>query len=225
MDQEKVGKIIKNIRTSNNLTQDEFAKMFGVTYQAVSKWENGRNLPDISIIKDICNKFNYDISDIVGVKKVKKSRIFLIISLVIFILLFAVSLILFFKKGDFTFKQISSTCQNFNVTGSVAYNKDKASIYISNIDYCGKDNTNVYESITCDLYETYDNKSSLISSCDKKDDMSLSDYLNSINISVDNYSSICRKIDKADLYLEIKAINKNGEVDTYNVPISMQDNC
>ena len=41
MDQEKIGKLIKVIRKKNNLTQAEFAEKYGVTYQAVSKWENG----------------------------------------------------------------------------------------------------------------------------------------------------------------------------------------
>ena len=39
MDQERIGKFIKEIRTKNNLSQNEFAKKYGVTYQAVSKWE------------------------------------------------------------------------------------------------------------------------------------------------------------------------------------------
>ncbi len=41
MDQELIGKFIKEIRKKNNLTQQEFATKYKVTYQAVSKWENG----------------------------------------------------------------------------------------------------------------------------------------------------------------------------------------
>ena len=51
MNSEKIGKFIKEIRKKNNLTQKELADKYGVTYQAVSKWENGINLPDISLIK------------------------------------------------------------------------------------------------------------------------------------------------------------------------------
>ena len=53
MNQEKISKFIKDIRIKNNLTQKDFADKFGVTYQAVSKWENGKNLPDINILKEI----------------------------------------------------------------------------------------------------------------------------------------------------------------------------
>ena len=61
MNQEEIGNKIKQIRVDNNLTQREFADIFGVTYQAVSKWENGKNLPDISIMKLICDKYNYNL--------------------------------------------------------------------------------------------------------------------------------------------------------------------
>lgn len=41
MDQEKIGKFIKDIRLKENLSQQKFAQKYNVTYQAVSKWENG----------------------------------------------------------------------------------------------------------------------------------------------------------------------------------------
>lgn len=41
MDQEKIGKLIKEIRKKHHLTQNALATKYGVTYQAVSKWENG----------------------------------------------------------------------------------------------------------------------------------------------------------------------------------------
>ena len=54
MDQEKIGKFIKEIRKKENLSQQKFAEKYGVTYQAVSKWENGKNIPDLSILKQMC---------------------------------------------------------------------------------------------------------------------------------------------------------------------------
>ena len=64
MNTDKIGKVIKNIRIKNNLTQSEFADRYGVTYQAVSKWENGKNIPDISLLKQICKDFNINIDDL-----------------------------------------------------------------------------------------------------------------------------------------------------------------
>ena len=53
MNQERIGKLIKEIRKDNNLTQKDLAKKLGVTYQAVSKWETGKNIPDIAILKKL----------------------------------------------------------------------------------------------------------------------------------------------------------------------------
>ena len=69
MDQNKIGNLIKELRKKNNLTQEKFAEKYGVTYQAVSKWENGKNIPDIEILKLICDKYNVNIEDIIGTKK------------------------------------------------------------------------------------------------------------------------------------------------------------
>ena len=57
MNQEKVGELIKNLRKKANLTQSEFAEKYGVSYQAVSKWENGKNIPDIQLLKQICSDY------------------------------------------------------------------------------------------------------------------------------------------------------------------------
>ena len=51
MDQKKIGSLIKKLRIDNNLTQKEFALKYNVSFQAVSKWERGYNLPDIYLLK------------------------------------------------------------------------------------------------------------------------------------------------------------------------------
>ena len=61
MEQEKIGKFIKKLRKENNLTQKDLADKYGVTYQAVSKWETGKNIPDISLLKEISKDFNVNI--------------------------------------------------------------------------------------------------------------------------------------------------------------------
>lgn len=47
MDLEKIGNFIAEQRTIKKLTQNELARRLNVTNKAVSKWENGRSLPDI----------------------------------------------------------------------------------------------------------------------------------------------------------------------------------
>ena len=98
MDQEKIGKFIKDLRIKNNLTQKEFADKYNVTYQAVSKWENGKNIPDISILKQMSKDFNIDINDLLdgetSKKKIKTSYYIIGIIIILFIML----IILIFKN-------------------------------------------------------------------------------------------------------------------------------
>ena len=126
MNQEKIGKFIKDLRKKNNLTQKELAKKYNVTYQAVSKWENGINIPDLSLIRKMSKDFNIDIEDILDGKiKNKKINNIKFIIIVILIILIAIIFILFNNNKSFDFKTITTTCNDFNVTGSIAYDKDK----------------------------------------------------------------------------------------------------
>lgn len=227
MENEKIGKFIKDIRQKNNLTQKDFADKLGVTYQAVSKWENGKNIPDISIIKEISRIFNVDIEEILnGEKKIKKTNKKIVI-IIVFLLVIIVALIIiscFFHDDNFNFKTLSSNCDSFIVTGSIAYNSNKSAIYISNIDYCEIDQT-IYSTINCSLYEEYENKEIKISSCSVGTDKSLKEYLKEIKINVDNYSSGCKELSSSNLYLEINAKDNDNKIVYYKIPISLKDNC
>ncbi len=64
MDQIKIGKFISNIRKERNMTQLELANMLGVTDRAVSKWENGRGMPDISLIKPLCDALSITVNEL-----------------------------------------------------------------------------------------------------------------------------------------------------------------
>ncbi len=51
-----IGEIICQCRQNRKMTQEEFASRLGVTPQAVSKWERGIGLPDLSLVRGICQK-------------------------------------------------------------------------------------------------------------------------------------------------------------------------
>lgn len=55
MDQKKIGKYIAEKRKLKNLTQAQLADMMGVGYKAVSKWERGLSLPDVSKYQELCS--------------------------------------------------------------------------------------------------------------------------------------------------------------------------
>ena len=79
-------------------------------------------------------------------KKIKIILIYLIASIIILLTIFFI--IKNIKEKDtFDFKTISSNCTAFHVTGSIAYDKNKSSIYISKVDYCGGDDDQLYQEI------------------------------------------------------------------------------
>ena len=190
MDTEKIGQLIKQIRKNNHLTQKDLALKYNITYQAVSKWENGKNIPDISLLKQICDDFNIDINSFLNgdyvasnenlVKQdnesktktfsTKKKRVVLVLALVIILTTITVSFAYLKNRGNnFEFKTISSDCNNFTITGSVAYNDIKSAIYIANINYCGGVDDTLYNSIECVLYEKNGNLENKISQVVIKD--------------------------------------------------------
>lgn len=114
MNQELIGKTIKEIRKKENLSQQKFAEKYGVTYQAVSKWENGKNIPDITIIKEICKDYNLDLNDFLDTKIKKKFNnkfkyiIIGIIILTIFTLILSFYITQRQSNNNFEFKTLSS---------------------------------------------------------------------------------------------------------------------
>ena len=228
MDSEKVGKFIKEIRMKNDLTQKELADKYGVTYQAVSKWENGINLPEITLLRQMSKDFNISLEDIldgeIKEKNKNKNYLFIIVGLIIFILIIGF-IIYKISSKTFDFKTISASCEEFKVTGSLAYDKDKSSIYISNINYCGKDNNTVYKEIECNLYEKNDNTNIKISSCKSNNNVKLDDYLKDVELNIDNYSRVCKNYTNESLYLEVNATDINNKITTYKVPLNINDNC
>ncbi len=75
MNQEKIGKYIQETRNKQQLTQEELAKKIGVTNKAISRWENGHGLPDLSLLLPLCNALNIELNDLLnGGKKEEKDK-------------------------------------------------------------------------------------------------------------------------------------------------------
>ena len=73
IDNELVGKFIETLRKEKGLTQQDLADKLSVTSQAVSKWEMGKNLPDIATQRMICNAFNITLEELhAGERDLKK---------------------------------------------------------------------------------------------------------------------------------------------------------
>ena len=232
MNQEKIGKFIKEIRKKEGLTQEKFAEKYGVTYQAVSKWENARGIPEISILKQICKDFNITLDEILDgeySKKEKKKRITILLVPIFIVCLIVVGTLLLLNKNDnesFKFKTLTSSCSNFNISGNISYNTQKSAIYISNINYCGGDDNTEYDEIECILYEETKNEKIEISSYtyDKNEKITLEEFLKDVTFIIDNYDKVCRDYSNNTLNLVIKAKLDNKTVN-YEIPLSINDSC
>ena len=62
-----MGQIIKELRKNNGFTQEELAERLGVTYQAVSKWENDIGMPDISQVVPLASIFGVSTDVLFGI--------------------------------------------------------------------------------------------------------------------------------------------------------------
>ena len=75
MDQEKIGKFIQDARRKKNLTQYDLANMLDVTDKAVSKWERGLNLPDASIMQELCYTLGISLNELFAGEHLKEKEI------------------------------------------------------------------------------------------------------------------------------------------------------
>lgn len=66
MDYKKIGLLIKKKRLEKDMTQQELADKLHITDRAISKWERGLGAPDISLLQDLSNILELNISDVLS---------------------------------------------------------------------------------------------------------------------------------------------------------------
>ena len=66
MNQEKIGRFIAECRKKENLTQMQLAEKLNITDRAVSKWENGRAMPDTTIMLELCAILKINVNDLLS---------------------------------------------------------------------------------------------------------------------------------------------------------------
>ncbi len=75
MDSKKIGGFIAERRKALGMTQLELANRLNITDRAVSKWENGRGMPDISLIKPLCEELEITVNDLLSGEKLQENQI------------------------------------------------------------------------------------------------------------------------------------------------------
>ena len=65
MDQIKVGAFLKHLRKEEGITQEKLSEELGVSGRTISRWETGKNMPDISLLVEIAEFFDVSIPEII----------------------------------------------------------------------------------------------------------------------------------------------------------------
>ena len=72
------GKFLAQLRKEKGLTQLQLAKQLNVTDKAISRWETGKNYPDIEIFEELSNILDVSISELLEGKRIEKENLFII---------------------------------------------------------------------------------------------------------------------------------------------------
>ena len=73
MNQDKIGKFIAELRKEKKMTQCELANKLGITDRAISKWENGRGMPDLSLLMPLCEILGVSINELLSGARLDKN--------------------------------------------------------------------------------------------------------------------------------------------------------
>lgn len=73
MDQQKIGRFLKDLRKEKNFTQEQLAERFRISRRTVSRWETGSNLPDLDILIEMADYYDVDLRELLdGERKSEK---------------------------------------------------------------------------------------------------------------------------------------------------------
>lgn len=74
MDQEKIGKFISKLRKEKNMTQEQLAEKLGISAKSISRWETGRNMPDLSLLQSLCEILGVSINELLNGERIKENE-------------------------------------------------------------------------------------------------------------------------------------------------------
>ena len=157
MDNKKIGNLIAELRKKQGLTQQDLGDKVGVGFRAVSKWERGLTLPDISIINELSKILGISSDELLTgelknkeeknikteIKKKTPSHILITISIITAIIIIFTSLLIYNNSNKtYTYKMSSAQKDEYYIEGTMHFNKENVSVTISEIDIRNSDFTN-----------------------------------------------------------------------------------
>ena len=69
MNQENIGAFISEMRKEQGMTQEQLAEKLGVSQKSISRWENGKTMPDLSLYAPLCEALDIQVSELLYAKK------------------------------------------------------------------------------------------------------------------------------------------------------------
>ena len=75
MDLDKIGKFIALSRKNKRLTQEQLAEKLGVTNKTISRWETGKYMPDLSLLKPLSDELGITLNELLSGEKLEKEKI------------------------------------------------------------------------------------------------------------------------------------------------------
>lgn len=234
MDLNKVGTFIANLRKEKDLTQAKLGELLGVNDKTVSRWETGKNAPDISILNDLSEKLGISVKELlngernlekdINIEALKyynnrgKKRI--LISAIIAILIILLLSILFFsinKYNQYKVFKVYSSNSNLNLEGIVVLNPYRNIIVLRNIEYSDYNEGTTDEISSKSYYVKLLSNDKIIKNeiynFDKE--MKLRDFLETYTLYVDESlknSEDLILLDNLILYIEYKENDKIQDI-------------
>ena len=74
MKENNISELLISLRKQNGLTQSDLAEKLGISFQAVSKWERGENLPDAFTLVELARIYNITVDEILNGKVIEKKE-------------------------------------------------------------------------------------------------------------------------------------------------------
>ena len=75
MEQVAIGKFIAKKRKEQNMTQEQLAERLSVSNKTISKWENGKCMPDYTVIKSLCGELKVTVSELMDAEEMEEKSV------------------------------------------------------------------------------------------------------------------------------------------------------
>lgn len=226
MDCKKIGEYIQLKRKAIGITQQDLGDKLGVTSKAVSKWECGVALPDVSLFKDLSEVLNIEIEELLNgednkeipVDKKKNLAIIILSSITFLLLIISILLGIFFYNNydKVQVYELESANKEFDLEGKLIFINEKKYLTINDVKYNLDNNIN-FSKIS---YQVEYDDTILYKSNDLKienvDTLVFEKYLSELKflVEINNKVSINER-----LIIKISFIDENDNLRSYEIKL------